>query len=157
MTNSRTPRLAVVAAIIDDGASNGASDGSVVWGSRVGSKFREAAEDGMAASPTAEERALAQALREGQTGGAYRAGDPVMAELLLLANDSPEAGKLAVGLSQAFLPPGDSRAVMATKDRRPAFAALYRRLALHQLDSQVRNKAAAVLRKLNARARRPRT
>jgi hypothetical protein len=152
MTTSRTPRLAVVAAIIDDGAS----DASATSGSRVGSRYREAAADGMAASPTPEERALARALRGEGADCKYPVGDPVMAELLLLANDCPEAGELALGLSQAFLPPDNSLAAVAPRDRRPAFAALYRRLALHQLDSQVRNRAAAVLRKLNARTRRPR-
>lgn len=43
---------------------------------------------------------------------------------------------LATRLSQAFLLPGDSKAALAREERRSAFADLYRRLVLHQLNSR---------------------
>jgi len=142
------PRLDVVAAIID-GQSLG--HGLVVSAARLGSEIREKAESAAAATPTPQERALAQAMRaDGQRD--ERSADQVIAELLLLADDGPDASKLAAGLSQAFLRPDDSKAALACEERRSAFADLYRRLALHQLDSQVRNKAAAVLCGLIGRA-----
>ncbi len=78
-----------------------------------------------------------------------------MAQLLMLADQVPQAGELATGLNQAFLPPDDSQPVTdsqsatARHERRSAFAGLYRRFALHQLNSQVRNKAAAILARLS--------
>ncbi len=144
------PRLAVVAAIIDDQRA-AAGDGSPALGSlasaaRLGGGLVSKAKAASAADPTATERALAEALQaEGHASGP---SDHAIAELLLLADDVPTAGDLAAGLSRAFLLPGDSRSSLASQERRSAFADLYRKLALHQLNSQVRNKAAAVLFKL---------
>jgi hypothetical protein len=147
MTNTDCPpRLAVVAAIIDGGAT---SLGPVASAARLGAEMHGKAQSAMATAATPAERALAQALRD----GGQRDGTPTdhaIAELLLLAADDPEAGRLATGLSQAFLVPDDSRAALAREERRSAFADLYRRLALHQLDSQVRNKAAATLCRLDS-------
>jgi hypothetical protein len=68
-----------------------------------------------------------------------------MAELLILADEVPQADELATGLSQAFLLPDQSEPGTTRRERRSAFADLYRRVALHHLSSQVRNKAAAIL------------
>ena len=72
----------------------------------------------------------------------------MLAELLLLADDLPESAELAAALSQTFLPPGDSASALARRDRTSVFADLYRRLALAQLNNQVRNKVAAALGRL---------
>lgn len=141
------PRLAVVAAIIDDGE---VGQGPLVSAARLGSEIFDKAQSATAAAATPAERALAQALR-GNGKRDEHSTDHVIAELLLLADEDPEAGMLATGLSQAFLLPGDSKAALAREERRSAFADLYRRLVLHQLNSQVRNKAAAVLFSLRRR------
>lgn len=136
----RPPRLAVVAAIID---GEGLGSGPLVTAARLGSEIHERAESAAATTATAVERALAQAMRGGQRD--EPSADRAIAELLLIVDDGPEASDLATGLSQAFLLPDDSEAALAREERRSAFADLYRRLALHQLNSQVRNKAAALL------------
>lgn len=135
------PRLAVVAAIID---GDGLRPSPLATAARLGSEILQKAESAAAASATPTERALAQAMR----GGGQREEplvDHAIAELLLLVDDGPDASKLATGLSEAFLLPDAPRAALAREERRTAFAELYRRLALHQLNSQVRNKAAAIL------------
>lgn len=127
------PRLAVVAAIID---GSQAGRGPLVSGARLGSEIRDKARSATAATATPAEHALAQALRDdGST-------DHAIADLLLLADDGPVAGRLAIGLSEEFLLP---KSPLVREERRSAFADLYRRLVLHQLNSQVRNKAAATL------------
>ena len=70
----------------------------------------------------------------------------MLAELLLLADALPESGKLAAALSETFLLPEDSTPGPVRRDRTSVFADLYRRLALAQLNNQVRNKVAAALR-----------
>jgi hypothetical protein len=132
-----SPRLSVVAAIIDD-----PDDRPLGPAARSGSRYREPS----AASATPKERELAQALQgDGQPSGQ---DEPAMAELLMLAAQIPQAEELATGLSEAYLLPDDSRLTCAREERRSAFVELYRRLALHQLSSQVRNRAAAVLARL---------
>lgn len=143
------PRLAVVAAIVDGDKPR---CGPVTSAARMGSKPREVAGLGVD-SATTQERALARALQGGDSRKQTQ-GDPAMADLLYLADACPGARKLAAGLSQAFLAPGDPASGLPEQDRRSAFADLYRRLALHQLDNQVRNKAAAALRGLSRSARR---
>jgi hypothetical protein len=124
-----------------------ACDGPVASAARLGSDIHDRAESAATATATPAERALAQALRgDGQAD--EPPADHIIAELLLLADDGPAASKLATGLSQAFLLPDDSKAALAHPERRVAFADLYRGLALHQLNNQVRNKAAAILRGL---------
>jgi hypothetical protein len=141
------PRLAVVAAIIEGGE---VSHGPLASAARLGDEIHSKARSATAATATAAEQALAQALQDsGQCD--EPSTDHAIAELLLLADDGPEAGMLAIGLSQTFLLPDDSKALLAREERRSAFADLYRRLALHQLNSQVRNKAAAILCRLRRR------
>ena len=143
------PRLAVVAAIIDGEAT---SRGPLASAARLGSEIHDRAQSAMATAATPAERALAQALRDsGQRESTST--DHAIAELLLLADDDPEAGKLATGLSQAFLPSDESKADLAREERRSAFTDLYRSVALHRLNSQVRNKAAATLYRLRPRGR----
>lgn len=152
MTTDCPLRLAVVAAIIDND-SRGDDDplGSVA--ARLGSERRSSAESVPVDAATPAERALAQALRgDGQRGRPF--ADHTIAELLLLADDDPAADKLADGLGDALLPRAGSRPALARDERRFAFADIYRRLALHELDSQVRNKAAAILARLGAPRRR---
>lgn len=139
------PRLAVVAAMID---GQGAGPGPLALAARLGSEIYDKAESAAIATATPAERALAQALRGEDRRDELPPADHAIAELLLLADDGPDASRLATGLIRAFLPPGDSGAALAGDDRRSAFAELYRRLALHQLNSQVRNKAAAIVCKL---------
>ncbi len=79
----------------------------------------------------------------------------MLAELLLLADDLPESGKLAAALSETFLLPDGSAPVPDRRDRTSVFADLYRRLALAQLNNQVRNKVAAALVGCEVRALRP--
>ena len=137
-----TPRLAVVATMIDS-----AADGPVMSAARLGNELQAKASSAADATPTGAERALAQALQDDDQSDSQFA-DQAIAELLYLADDGPEASKLANGLNQAFLLPEDSHPAPARDERRSAFADLYRRLALHQLNNQVRNKAAASLWKL---------
>jgi hypothetical protein len=144
-TEFSRPRLAVVARIM------GSDDtGPIAAAARLGHRFRTPTEVPVA-SATTTERELARALQ----GDTEQDGDPpgerAMAELLLLAGDIPEPDKLAAALSQALLLPDDSRPALARAERRSAFADLYRRLALHHLNSQVRNKAAAMLGRLDRR------
>lgn len=134
------PRLAVVAAIIDGEVGQG----PLVSAARLGTEILAKAQSATAAAATPAELALAQAL----CGNGKRdepSSDHAIAELLLIADEDPEAGVLATGLSQVFLLADNSKAALANEERRSAFADLYRRLALHQLNSQVRNKAAATL------------
>lgn len=143
MTSTDYPmRLAVVAAIIDESA-----DGPLRSSARLGREIRAKAESAAEAVPTPSERALAEALHDANHRDAS-VTDHAIAELLLLADDVPDSDKLATGLSQALLPHEDSWPAAAGDDCRSVFADLYRRLALHELNSQVRNEAAAALGRL---------
>ena len=135
------PRLPVVAAMID---GEGLGHGPVVTAARMGSEIQQKAQSAAATTATPTERALAQAIR-GDRQSEEQVIDQAIAELLLLVDDGPEASKLAAGLSQAFLRPDDSKAALAHDELGLAFAELYRRLVLHQLNSQVRNKAAELM------------
>jgi hypothetical protein len=141
-STDHTPRLAVVAAMIDS-----AADGPLASSARLGNELQAKASSAADATPTASERALAEALQDHDQSDSPPA-DHAIAELLLLVDDGSEATKLATGLNHAFLVPDDSQPVPARGERRSAFADLYRKLALHQLNNQVRNKAAASLWKL---------
>jgi hypothetical protein len=136
------PRLSVVAAIIDPGASG---KSALQPAARLGSRYRRASDAGAAASATPTEQELAQALQGGQGQGDSADGDAAIAELLILADEVPQADELATGLSQVFLLPDHSEPDTTRRERRSAFADLYHRVALHQLSSQVRNKAAAIV------------
>jgi hypothetical protein len=136
------PRLSVVAAIMDAETS-----GKGVLGpeARLGTRYSTAADSQAAASATPTEQELAQALQGGHGQCLDAEGELAMAELLMLADQVPQADELATGLNQAFLSSDDSQPATARRERRSAFAGLYRRFALHQLNNQVRNKAAAIL------------
>ena len=142
-TEDRPPRLAVVAAMIED--DGGRCVESVA---RLGTRFRTAAEAGAAARATPAERALARALQGGNDRG-EPADQPVMAQLLLLAGDAGDTRELAIGLNDAFVLTRGPGQEVPREDRASAFADLYRSLTLHQLSSQIRNKAAAILGRLN--------
>lgn len=150
--NDDLPRLSVVAAIMDVETSG---KGSLRSEARLGTRYGKAAESQAAASATPAEQQLAQALQGGQGACADSEGEQAMAELLILADQVPQADELAAGLNQAFSlsddsqPVTDSQPTTARRERRSAFAGLYRRFALHQLNSQVRNKAAAMLARLS--------
>jgi hypothetical protein len=146
-------RLAVVAAIV---RGEGGGDGPITSAARMGSKVGGLAAHLVADSATTDELALAEALQFGETSAEEAHGDSAMADLLYLADDCPGADKLATGLSQRFLLPDDSALGVPEEDRRSVFVELYRRLALHQLENQVRNKAAAALSGLSRSARRRR-
>jgi hypothetical protein len=134
--------LAVVASIIEEKISpNESVEASLISVARLGSDFLTMDEAADAGEPTPSERALAQSLREEARTEGEHAGQ-AMAELLLLAHDHPAAGELSAALSQAFLLPDGSRPALARDGRASTFADLYRGLVLHQLNSQVRNKAA---------------
>lgn len=135
------PRLTVVAAIMN-GESRG--NGPLASAARLGCEIHDRIQSATAATATPAERALAQALQDDDQRGDWPAGQAI-AELLILADGDGEASKLAAELSQAFLPPDEFTSALASEERRSAFADLYRELALHQLNSQVRNKAAAIL------------
>lgn len=141
-STDHTPRLAVVAAMIDS-----AADGPLTSSARLGNELQAKASSAAEATPTAAERALAEALQDDDQSDSPPA-DHVIAELLFLVDEGTEASKLAIGLNQAFFLPDDSQSAPARDECRSAFADLYRRLALHQLNNQVRNKAAASLWKL---------
>lgn len=161
-TQDSTPRLSVVAAIIGRQAAGPDAEGCDTNGSDSGvrdceghaatvlpvrvARLPNAMTPSLRDSATGTERALAEALRcDRDQEQAARSQDPVVAELLLLADDLPESGELAAALSETFLPPGDSTPALAQPDRTTAFADLYRRLALAQLNNQVRNRVAAAL------------
>lgn len=141
------PRLAVLAAIM--GGEHADADGDTAESllareARLGGDIFSKAQPAMAAEPTPMERALAEALHDDNRNG-WAPADNAIAELLLLADDVPAASDLANGLMQAYLLPNESRSGAAKEERCPAFADLYRKLALHQLNNQVRNKASAIL------------
>ena len=143
MTNGDDPpRLSVVAAIMDAETSG---NGPLRAEARLGTRYSTAADSQAAASATPAEQELAQALQGSQGQCADPDGELAMAELLMLADQVPQADELATGLNQAFLLSDDSQPAAARRERMSAFAGLYRRFALHQLNSQVRNKAAAIL------------
>jgi hypothetical protein len=158
-----TPRLAVVAAIIASDAEGNDGDGgdpehpcASVLAERISGPTCSTMTTSQPANATGTERALAEALCGGgrrdqeprDQKPAPRSHEPVLAELLLLADDLPESDELATALSETFLSPDDSAPVAARPDRALAFADLYRRLALAQLNNQVRNKVAAALGRL---------
>lgn len=153
-----TPRLAVVAAIIATDAEGGDGEGgdpephcSSVLAERISGPTCSTMAPTLPASVTGTERALAEALCGGHDQGpTARSQEPVLAELLLLADALPESSKLAAALSETFLPPDDSVPAPARRDPTSVFADLYRRLALAQLNNQVRNKVAAALGRLRA-------
>lgn len=147
MTNEDDPpRLSVVAAIID---AETPGKGALLPATRLGTRYRRASDSHAAASATPTEQDLAQVLQGDQGQGASVQGGSAMAELLKLADQVPQADELATGLIQAFLLPDDSQPATTRRERRSAFADLYRRFALHQLNSQVRNLAAAILASLS--------
>ncbi len=156
-----TPRLAVVAAIIARDAEGGDGEGgdpghpcSSVLAERITGPTCSMMAPSLPVNATGTERALAEALcGDRDEEPAVRSREPVLAELLLLADDLPESSELAAALSETFLPPEDSAPALARRDRTSVFADLYRRLALAQLNNQVRNKVAAAL----GRLRGPRT
>src|SRR5215472_2028085 len=143
-SEDRPPRLAVVAAMIED--DGGRCVESVA---RLGTRFRTAAEAGAAAMATPAERALAWALQGGDDRGDELADQPVMAQLLLLAGDVGDTRELASGLNDAFVRGDGPGQAAPREDRASAFADLYRSLTLHQLNSQIRNKAAEILGRLH--------
>jgi hypothetical protein len=152
-THESTPRLAVIAAIIANDAEGGDSEGgdpepqcSSVLAERITGPTCSTLAPSLPTSATGTERALAEALCDKES--AARSTEPVLAELLLLADGIPESTKLAAALSETFLPTGDSGSAPSGRDRTSVFADLYRRLALAQLNNQVRNKVAAALSRL---------
>jgi hypothetical protein len=155
-TQEKAPRLAVVAAIIAREAEGNENEGgetegacSSVLAERITGPTCSTMTPVLPGSATGTERALAEALcgdRDQET--AARSEEPVLAELLLLADDLPESDQLAAALSATFLPPDASGPGLVRSDRTSAFAELYRRLALAQLNNQVRNKVAAALGRL---------
>ena len=148
--NDDLPRLSVVAAIMDAKAT---AKGTQRLEGRLGTRYGPASEPQAAATATPSEQELAQALQSGQSPRADADGE-LAAELLVLADQVPLADELATRLKQAFLPSDvpqpatDSHSDTARQERTSAFAGLYRKFALHQLNSQVRNKAAAILARL---------
>lgn len=96
-------------------------------------------------SATSNERRLAEALR-GQPG--QQVPEPeaeAMAGLLRLASESPSAAQLASGLLQGFLIPDDSVHAQAREQAGPAFADLYRTLALPGMAAGAADQAEVLL------------
>ncbi|HEY3905995.1 MAG TPA: HAD family hydrolase [Streptosporangiaceae bacterium] len=116
-------RLAVLAAIISDGAAS-------------------------EAVATATERALATALSHSANGSFDDDARSALARLLRLASDTPGGQALAIALNQTFLLPDDSHAAGAREEHGQAFADLYRRLAMPSMRGQVRAEAALMLSRL---------
>jgi HAD superfamily hydrolase (TIGR01509 family) len=116
-------RLAVLAAIIGDGA-------------------------GSEAVGTATERALAAALSQSADESLDDTARSAMARLLRLASDTPGGQALAIALNQAFLLPDDSQAAGARDERGQAFADLYRRLVMPGMRGRVRAEAATMVSRL---------
>ena len=150
--NNAPPRLSVVAAIMDAKAT---AKSALRPEARLGTRYGPATGSQAAASAMRTEQELAQALQGSQGSCADSEGEPAIAELLMLADQVPQADELATGLNQAFLlsedsqPVTDSQPTAAQHKRRLAFAGLYRKFALHQLNNQVRNRAAAILARLS--------
>ncbi len=69
------------------------------------------------------------------------------AESETAASATPSERELAKALQGGQRP--DSQSAIVRHERTSAFAGLYRKFALHQLNSQVRNKAAAILVRLS--------
>lgn len=140
------PRLAVVAAIINGGPT---TRSSLAQAARLGGDLRASSGTAVTVDATPQERALAQALK--QEPGEAISGHAI-ADLLLLADYEQAADDLAARLSQVYLEAeaGQPQTTGAARKHRPTFADLYRKLSLHLLSSQVRNKAAATLCQLTS-------
>ena len=117
-------RLAVVAALVDLDWP-GSRDADAGIGPPRGDGEAE-----LISSATSNERRLAEALR-GPVGAPVPEADAeAIAGLLRLASESPSAETLGAGLLQGFLMPDDAVHARAREVVGPAFADLYRQLAL---------------------------
>jgi hypothetical protein len=138
-------RLIVIAALVGyDAPGSRAAD---CWVHADGTPY-SAADAELIETATASEWQLARALR----GGHDETCDPdatALSELLRLADGTPLADVLAVGLRQVFLLPDDSWHAPAREERTSAFADLYRRLALPAIEGDLRE-AEAILCRLEA-------
>jgi len=102
------------------------------------------ANSGPAGSATPAECQLADALRGGRDG-APGPEAPALADLLRLAEGTPDSSMFAAGLRQAFLIPDDSHQALAREEPTAAFADMYRRLALPGLTGSTGRRAEAIL------------
>lgn len=135
-------RLSAVAALVDlDPAASREAD---AWIGLDGEPCSDN-EAELIIGATCEERRLAEAL-QGSPGTEVPEPDAVtIAALLRLAEGSPLARVLSVGLCQKFLIPDDSHYAPARYERAAAFAELYRRLALPSMTTDATGQAVELL------------
>lgn len=143
--DERPLRLCAVAALM--GLDLGASRQADAWIGLDGEPCSET-EAELVVSASGAERRLAEALR-GSPGRQLPDPDAeVIAALLRLADSSPQATVLGVGLLQKFLVPDDSWHAPAREERAAEFAELYRRLALPGMAADAAEQAAVQLHHL---------
>ena len=135
-------RLSAVAALVDlDPVASRESD---AWIGLDGEPCSEN-EAELIIGATGEEQRLALALRGAPGMEVPEPDAEAIAGLLRLAEASPLAPVLAVGLCQKFLIPDDSWYSPAREERAGAFAELYRRLALPGMTADATEQAVVLL------------
>lgn len=138
----RPLRLSAVAALVD--LDPVASREANAWVGLEGEPFSEK-EAELVVSATVEEWLLAEALQGSPGTEVPVPAEEAMAGLLRLAEASPQAPVLAVGLCQKFLIPDDSWHAPARGECASAFADLYRTLALPGMATDATERAVVLL------------
>jgi len=140
--DDRPLRLGAVAALVDlDPVASREAD---TWIGLEGEPYGEN-EAELVTTATVAEWLLAEALR-GPPGLEVPAPDEeAIAGLLRLAEASPQAYVLAIGLCQKFLIPDDSWHAPARNECAAEFAELYRNLALPGMEAAASEQAVALL------------
>lgn len=135
-------RLSAVAALVDlDPVASREADVSI---GLEGEPYSEN-EAELVISATVDEWLLAQALRGPPGMEVPEPDEEAIAGLLRLAEASPQASVLAVGLCQKFLIPDDSWQAPACSECPAEFAELYRRLALPGMAADATEQAMVLL------------
>jgi hypothetical protein len=141
----RPPRLGAVAALVD--LDPVASREANAWIGLEGQQYSEN-EAELVMSATAGEWLLADALRGPPGMEVPEPDEEAIARLLRLAESSPQASVLAIGLCQKFLIPDDSWYAPACSECAAEFADLYRTLALPGMPAEATEQAMALLHDL---------
>ncbi len=142
----RPLRLSAVAALVDlDPVASSEAD---AWIGLEGEPYGEN-ETELVTTATVDEWLLAEALKGSPDMVVPEPDEEAIAGLLRLAEASPQASALAIGLCQKFLIPDDSWHAPARAECPSAFAELYRRLALPGMAADTTEQAVLLLEGLS--------